>query len=107
MTVGDKPLALRLTPQAIRDLEEIWLFTAATWSVDQADSYITELNDTFELICFTPQIARERQEISPPVRMHRHRSHLIIYRLVDRVVVIVRVLHMKAHWQSALDDLGT
>jgi len=30
----------RLTEEALKDLDEIWLFTSATWSVAQADRII-------------------------------------------------------------------
>ena len=96
-------LSVRLTPQAERDLEEIWLFSAQTWSLQQAETYVAALADTFELLRITPEMAPERREISPPVRIHRHRSHLIVYRIETEVLLVIRVLHMKAHWRAALD----
>lgn len=98
------PPSVRLTPRALGDLEEIWLQTAANWSPAQADRYITGLNATFDLLRTVPELARERTEISPLVRLHRHRSHLVVYRTAPSMVLIIRVPHIKAHWQAALDD---
>ena len=41
---------------------------------------------------------RECTEISPPVRLHRHRSHLTVSRTVPSMALHVRVVHNKAHW---------
>jgi toxin ParE1/3/4 len=101
------PLALRLTPQAERDLEAVWFYTADTWSVAQADRYVGELADTFDLICHNPMMARERLEFTPPVRLHRHASHLIVYRSDETTVLVIRVLHMKQDWRAALDEPAT
>jgi len=36
-----------LTPQTDRDLEDIWRYTAETWSLRQADLYIDEIEALF------------------------------------------------------------
>jgi toxin ParE1/3/4 len=59
-------------------LDSIWQFSAQAWSVRQADRYIASLADTIALLCRTPQMARERTEFHPPVRVHWHAQHLII-----------------------------
>ena len=33
----------RITPAARRDLSSIWDFTAETWDLQQAESYVTEI----------------------------------------------------------------
>ncbi|MCZ8207155.1 MAG: type II toxin-antitoxin system RelE/ParE family toxin [Aquidulcibacter sp.] len=104
MTDRNSPLLIKLTPQAEHDLENIWTYTATTWSVAQAESYIGHLSNTFDLIAHAPLIARERSEFTPPIRLHRHQSHLIIYRLVDDSLLIIRVLHMKQNWSALLED---
>ncbi len=40
-----------------------------------------------------PEIAAERRDFRPPVRVHRHEKHLIIYLITDDEILIVRVLH--------------
>lgn len=104
MTDRNSPLPVKLTPKAEYDLESVWTYTATTWSVAQAESYIGDLSDTFDLIAHAPLIARERLEFTPPIRIHRHQSHLIIYRVVDDCLQIIRVLHMKQNWSVLLED---
>ena len=100
-----RPTHYRLTPQAISDLESIWTYTAETWSVEQAEAYIDELTHIFELIVATPEMAREYHEFSLPVRIHSHRSHVIIYMMKGDHVVIVRVLGGRQDWRAILSAI--
>ena len=94
-----------LTPQALTDLDDIWRYTAETWSVDQADTYIDGLANVFGLLVSMPEMAPERHEFTPPVRIHPHGSHLIIYIVREAAVVIVRVLGGGQNWKAVLEDL--
>ncbi|MCB1516931.1 MAG: type II toxin-antitoxin system RelE/ParE family toxin [Hyphomicrobiaceae bacterium] len=91
----------RLTGQAEEDILRIFVEGARLFGIDQAERYHLELTRLFELIAANPKLARERMEISPPVRMHPHKAHLIIY-VTDEVgkVLIVRVRHAHEDWES-------
>lgn len=98
----DEARPYRLTPRALDDLEEIWRYTAETWSIIQADRYTDDLARVFETIATLPTLARERTEFDPPVRIHTHESHLIVYVLTDDHVVILRLLGGRQDWVSIL-----
>ena len=98
----DEARSYRLTPRALDDLEFIWRHTAETWSVNRADAYTDELTRVFETLAAFPILARERKEFNPPVRIHVHESHLIIYLFTDKEVVIVRLLGGRQDWYSIL-----
>ncbi len=68
----------RLSPAAHNDLHAIWSYTAHIWSVTRAETYIRGMVDDMALLVRHPEIARERPEIRPPVRLYRSGSHLII-----------------------------
>lgn len=89
---------LRLTPAAQADLAAIWSYTAQTWSVAQAEAYLAGIRKTLSLLLDSPEIARERQEITPPVRIHRHRSHLIVYRIEAPYLDVIRIRHAHEDW---------
>lgn len=91
-----------LTPAAQNDLEDIWLYTSQQWSMVQADRYTDILEDTFERLLFMPEMARERPEFDPPVRIHPSAEHLIIYRVKEDHLVILRVLGAGHDWQAIL-----
>ena len=94
----------RLSPAAQNDLGGIWDYTALMWSPDQADAYLRGLAETLDVLRDHPEIARERREIDPPVRLHPYRSHLIIYRIEGDHLAIIRVVHRRQHWQAFLSD---
>lgn len=94
----------RLSPAAQNDLSDIWDYTAEMWSPDQVDAYLRGLGDTFGTLCSHPEIARERVEIDPPVRLHPYRSHLIIYRIEKDHLAIIRVVHSRQHWQTLQNE---
>ena len=95
----------RLTPRARADLEDIWLYTAEHWSPDQANIYVDDLVQSFEALVGMPLIARERDEFDPPVRLHPSGRHLIVYRLVEDHIEIVRVLGGRQDWAAILQAL--
>ncbi|MGB5559173.1 MAG: type II toxin-antitoxin system RelE/ParE family toxin [Paracoccaceae bacterium] len=96
-------VSFRLVPEAARDLQDIWAFSADRWSVEQAEAYIDRLVGVFELLADYPELARRREEFTPPVRIHPAASHLVVY--LDRVggVDILRVLHNQRDLLTFLD----
>ncbi|WP_370043510.1 type II toxin-antitoxin system RelE/ParE family toxin [Sinorhizobium fredii] len=99
------PWELRLTPRARADLEDIWQYTAETWSVEQADRYIESLSGTFEALLAMPEMARERSEFAVPVRIHPSGQHVIIYWIEPDYLLIIRVLGARQDWRAALEIL--
>jgi toxin ParE1/3/4 len=49
-----------------------------------------------------PTLARERSEFTPPVRIHVHESHLIVYTVTDYHITILRLLGGRQDWISVL-----
>lgn len=96
--------AYRLTPAAQADLAAIWTYTAETWSVAQADVYIAGIRNALGMLLDIPEIARERTEITPPVRVHRHRSHIIVYRIDAPYLAVIRIRHGHEDWGD--DPIG-
>ncbi|MGV1822515.1 type II toxin-antitoxin system RelE/ParE family toxin [Agrobacterium tumefaciens] len=64
-----------------------------------ARQYHDELFALLELIATNPRMARERHEISPPVRIHPFKAHLVVYRIIeDGSVFIIRIRHSHEDW---------
>ena len=45
---------------------------------------------------------RERPELSPPVRVHFHKAHVIAYLVQSDGILIVRVLDARQDWVTDL-----
>jgi toxin ParE1/3/4 len=68
----------------------------------QARQYHDELFAIFETIAAFPRIARERMELSPPMRIHPFKAHLVVYRVEESGdILIVRVRHAHEDWGGA------
>lgn len=93
-------MTYRTTVEADRDIIEIYVLGAQQFGVAQSERYVDELFDTFELLAENPQMARERRELNPPMRLHPYHAHLIAYLVRDGDILIVRVLHGRQDWQG-------
>ncbi|THV21298.1 type II toxin-antitoxin system RelE/ParE family toxin [Peteryoungia ipomoeae] len=91
----------RLSRKAEADIIDIAETGIRNWGLRQARTYHDGLFELFELIASTPEMARERDELIPPMRVQRFRAHLIVYRIEDNEVLIVRIRHSREDWQSA------
>lgn len=94
-----------LTPEAEKDLEDIWLYSYETWSEHQANRYIEILEDTFVRLSYMPEQARELLDFDPPMRIFPSAKHIIIYRIAGRAIVIIRVLGARQDWITILHKL--
>lgn len=95
----------RLSRAAADDLVHIYLEGLALFGPEQADRYHDGLGAVFVFLAAYPLAARLRDEISPPVRVHRYQSHLIIYEIAeDNSVLILRVRHGREDWLQESDD---
>lgn len=59
----------------------------------------------FDTISRMPEIARQRTEFTPPVRLHPSAQHVIVYRIRDDHIEIMRVLGGKQDWLAKLNVL--
>lgn len=85
----------RLTPAAQKDLEEIWAYITETRSIEQTLDYIDSIEAACDTLSAMPQMCRERHEFTPPVRIHPHRKHLIVYVIDEGGISVIRVLHAR------------
>ncbi len=101
-------LEVLLYPQAERDLEGIWRYTQMTWGIEQANAYIDDITNRFQLLAENPLICRERHEYSTAVRIYHHAHHLIVYVFTDSELRVVRILHESMAVDAQLDqgDVG-
>ncbi len=94
-------MSYRLSRRAEEDLISIYLASAQAFGLDQAERYQDALEAAFELIAEFPEIARERSELNPPVRIHPCKSHVVIYLAASDGPFIVRVRHAHEDWETS------
>ncbi|MDF2370682.1 MAG: type II toxin-antitoxin system RelE/ParE family toxin [Rhizobiaceae bacterium] len=92
-------MGFRLTHEAERDIIGLAEAGLRLFGQAQARQYHEELFDRFELIAANPRMARERHDVSPPVRIHPFKAHLIVYVVENGDnILVVRVRHGHEDW---------
>ncbi|ARM10487.1 MULTISPECIES: type II toxin-antitoxin system RelE/ParE family toxin [Rhizobium] len=94
-------MGFRLTEEAEEDIIGIAETGIRLFGSAHARHYHDELYAIFDLIAANPRMARERDEISPPMRIHPFKAHLVVYTIVEGDhVLIVRIRHGHEDWSS-------
>jgi len=85
----------QISVKASEDIENIWLYTATTWSVEQADKYYNLIFDNIEHIARYPLLGKEYKHVLPNYRCLQVESHLIFYKYKENqdFIEIIRILH--------------
>lgn len=86
-------LKINLKPLARKDLLNIWQYSYNSWGAAQADKYLQGLEKAFKRLSSTPKLGRIIEEVMQGIRIHPHEHHLIIYKVSDTSIEVVRVLH--------------
>jgi toxin ParE1/3/4 len=90
-----------LTPRH-SDIEEIWDYTAARWSIDQAEIYLRQVKAAIEVIAADPIRGRACDDVRAGYRKYPVGSHLLFYRTTPGGVDIVRILHQRMDFERRL-----
>ncbi len=99
-----KSLTYRLSPLAESDLEEIWLYTAETWSLDQADSYHRAIIKAIEGLASGRNIW-QKSNVLDGYWKYRVGKHIVFFRSPDGFLDVIRILHerMDVNQHLAMD----
>lgn len=90
---------IQRTPRADQDLEELWFFIAQE-DAAAADRWLDTLEDKIALLADNPQMGPARPDIARELRYHPVGNHLLLYRVIQGGIEIVRVVHGARHLQD-------
>lgn len=95
---------LRLTAQAIRDLDEIQTRGIEHFGPRAAARFMAGFERIFALLRDQPRAGQARPEFRENVRCVSHRPYRAHYRVAGETVVIVRILHQARDVASVRED---
>ncbi len=95
--------AYRLSHKARRDLDDIWDYSRGLWGTRRGVAYLRDIWTAIELVAERPSIGAVLEDL-PAYRRRPVGSHMILHRLQDGVVMIVRVLHQNMDAARALSE---
>ncbi len=95
-------LRLHIQSLAEQDIIDIWLYSFENWGEQQADRYHDKLTAAFKLIAANPEIGVSCDEVRQGYRKFPANRHMIVYRIDDATIHIIRVLGADMDYISRL-----
>jgi toxin ParE1/3/4 len=93
----------RLRPQAEQDLRSIRAYTRRTWGDAQARRYLAAIRDVITRAAQSPELGSPHHHPRHVFRRVRAGRHVIVYRVFDDLLVVVRILHERMDIDAQLD----
>ncbi|MDP3312240.1 type II toxin-antitoxin system RelE/ParE family toxin [Lutibacter sp.] len=94
----------RISEQAIKDLNAIWIYTLNKWSKEQADRYYDLIIGEIEFISDNFLTGKSAEQTRKNYRVTKIKSHLIFYRKIENdIVEVVRILHQRMDIKKRLN----
>ena len=84
----------RLSPLAVADLEDIWLYTFERWSLDQADRYQHDLIAAIEALASGMKVGR-RTDVREGYFKYAVGQHFVFFRPSEAGLDVIRILHRR------------
>ena len=102
-------MKLVLTEAALDDLRSIRIYTLETWGPDQEERYLRQIWSRIEAIRADPARFRLPEDLFPGCRIATEGRHVLLFRVHDDTLQIVRVLHSAIDFKRHLPpppDIG-
>ena len=96
-------LKYRISQQALFDLNDIWEYTFHKWSKEQADRYYNLIFDEIEYISENSHLGISYEHIRKNYRASKIKSHLVFYRIENKSIEIIRILHQRMDLKRRLE----
>ena len=94
---------IEFTEAAENDLEAILNYTALQWGEQQVDVYLAVIEKALRRIKENPDSGRPKYGVSKQLKGYNAGKHIIFYRVEDKTIYIIRILHGSMDSPSHLD----
>lgn len=96
----------KISNEAQNDIENIWVYTFETWSIEQADRYYDLIFDEIEYLAENPNSGKDYSHVRKGYYRSKVKSHFIFYRInqKENEVEIIRVLHQQMDIKNRLKN---
>jgi toxin ParE1/3/4 len=90
-----RKLPLRFASEAREDVQDLLIYTQEQWGIHQRRVYREALNEAFRSLRANPYLGKARPDLDASVRSLVVEQHLILYRVEDDAVRVLRVVHQR------------
>ena len=95
---------LILAIEADDDITDILYHGRRQWGEEQERRYAELLDRALSLLLDNPHLGRPRDDLQPGYRTHPVGQHLLVYRLTEDAIIVLRVLHARRDLRNALQE---
>jgi toxin ParE1/3/4 len=94
-----------VSEKALEDLNNIWIYTAETWSVEQANRYYDLIMNEIEYVAENFESTKDFSHFRKNYRYTKVKSHLVFFRIIENTEIeVVRILHEKMDIKNRILD---
>ena len=93
-----------LSPNAASSIAEINNYTINKFGPSQAERYLANLRDRFNFLVAHPELGNKRDEIKKGYYSYFEGSHTIYYKIIDKRIAIIDILHQSMESKRRLSD---
>ena len=92
----------KLSHEAEKDLENIWLYKIENWSRNQANRYLYLIFEEIDYLCLKPNSVLDYGYIRKGYFRSKVKSHFIFYKfnLKKEELEVIRVLHQMMYLEN-------
>lgn len=94
-----------ISEKALEDLNNIWIYTAENWSIEQANRYYNLIVDEIEYVSENFEITKDFETVRKDYRYSKVKSHLVFYKKPENTEMeVVRILHERMDIKKRIND---
>ena len=94
-----------ISEKALEDLNNIWIYTAENWSIEQANRYYNLIVDEIEYVSENFEETKDFGDIRKNYKFSKVKSHLVFYKKTENTEMeVVRILHERMDIKNRIND---
>jgi toxin ParE1/3/4 len=93
--MSSRSLPIRLSKKARQDFIDILRYTGQSWGPNQLEIYRDKIDDALQAISRNPELGHTREDLPTTHRAYLVGAHVVVYRLEDQGIGVVRILHQR------------
>ena len=94
-----------ISEKALNDLNNICIYTAQNWSLEQANRYYNLIMDEIEYVAENFETTKDFGSIRKDYRYSKVKSHLIFCKQIENTEMeVVRILHERMDIKNRIND---
>ncbi|WP_339920745.1 type II toxin-antitoxin system RelE/ParE family toxin [uncultured Flavobacterium sp.] len=94
-----------ISEKALEDLNNIWIYTAENWSIEQANRYYNLIVDEIEYVSGNFEETKDFGNIRKNYKFSKVKSHLVFYKKTENTEMeVVRILHERMDLKNRIND---